>query len=141
MGKKLSLQTFIISVILILIFGLVFIFGLNYLINKDTKKPNWQLNLPVTTEPISFNLEITNPDDSILSFDKNLLLSGKTSPEATIIVSSEDGDQGLEPDSKGEFNQIIKLKSGLNTITVTAFDSLGNQKQDKRTVFYSEEKI
>lgn len=115
--------------------------GLYYFLNKDFKRFSFQNYQPVTTEPISFNLEISNPEDEILVFEDSLVISGTTSPLSTILISVNDEDFGLEASSKSQFSTVVSLQNGLNRLQVTAIDQEGNTKTDQRTVYYSEEKI
>lgn len=96
---------------------------------------------PVSSKPISFSLEINNPDDNLLSFDKSLIISGKTSPKATVIIWSDDLDTGFSVNPDGSFSKVVTLDPGLNILNITSFDSVGNSKSISKTVFYSEEKL
>lgn len=138
--QEISIKTFIVSHLTMLLLSLVFLGGVYYILNQDNR--NWVSEYtPVTQAPSSFSLEINNPDDNLLTFDKNLTISGKSAPKATIIVSTQTLDSGLEANIKGDFLKIIPLTVGLNKITITAFDSQGNQKQAEKMVYYSEEKL
>lgn len=142
MNKVLSLKTFFFSSFTILLLGLVFLGGFYFIVNGDQiNKPILKGYLPVTTKPTSFILEITNPDDELLVFDKSQVISGKTSPRATVIISSGESNMGLQADIKGEFSKVFVLSKGLNEISIAAFNSSGNSKVVSRTIYYSEEKI
>lgn len=142
MNKVLSTKIFIVAQALILVLGLIFLGGLYFILNSEQyNKTPLQNYRPVTREPVSFNLEITNPDDEILVFDKSLIVSGRTSSKATIIISNLDQNMGLQADSNGEFSKVVDLTNGENEIEIAAFDENGNTKSFSRTIFYSEEKI
>lgn len=96
---------------------------------------------PVTSKPVSLTLNLSAPEDNLLTFDPDLLLQGKTSPQAKVILILEKEDLALEANNFGDFSTTVKLTEGVNNITVAAFDNLGNKKSEERTVFYSKEKI
>src|SRR3989344_3025982 len=141
MNRHLSTKVFVISNLLILIIGLIFIYGLYYFVNLDTLKNASNEYNPVTQEPISFNLTVSTPEDNTLSFDKNIVVSGKTSPDTTVIISVNDSISGFGTGVKEDFSKIINLTAGKNIINITAFDPQGNTKTEIRSVFYSEEKL
>ncbi|MBI3486331.1 hypothetical protein HY025_05340 [Candidatus Daviesbacteria bacterium] len=142
MDKTLSPKTFIISHLLILLLSLNFLVGLYYILNKDQLSASvFQNYRPVTIKPVSFSMDVTSPDDETLVFDKSIVISGKTSPKATVIISSDDSNLGLQANGSGEFSQVIELSKGLNNFTIAAFDEKGNTKQVTRTIFYSEDKL
>ena len=142
MNKIISAKTFILSHLALLIIGLTFFISLSIYLNPDYfKAKNLKDYLPVTTKPISFNLDINNPEDELLLFENSTLISGKTSPNATVVISSEDFDIGMQTNNQGEFSKLIELSEGINLIQITAFDQNGNSKEAIRTIYYSKEKL
>lgn len=133
--KLLIIPLIIVS---ILVVGLAF--GLKNYLNQDIKS-GIKNYLPVSKPVTAFKLEITNPDEDILVFDKNIIVSGRTNPESSIIISLQNSNYGIEADKEGQFSKVISLKSGVNNITITAFDNEGNSKQELRSVYFTEEKI
>lgn len=145
--KEISNKTFILSSILILIIGLVTTLGLNYLMHGGLKLPFKSSNsfvdnyIPVTRERENLNLEINNPEDESTVYEKNIVISGKTNPKNIVLITSQEQNQAIEADSRGEFSLVFDLTIGLNVINITAFDKKGNEKAEARTIFYSEEKL
>lgn len=140
MGKEISAKVFVISIILILIAGFGFIGWLYYILYGQNIVSSIQYS-PVTQEPSSFNLDLNAPDDDLLSFDPNILVSGKSAPFASIIITDADQTIGTDANSNGDFSQIITLKEGPNVLTVTAFDKDGSSKALKKLVYYSKEQL
>ncbi|MBI2595151.1 hypothetical protein HYW46_00250 [Candidatus Daviesbacteria bacterium] len=148
-NRQLSAKQFLISHTIIFIAGLAFLGGMHLILNdgklpccqKNPAQTKWALQGPVTTLPVSFNLEINNPDDDIVIFENTISVSGKTAPNSTVIISVNDNGTGLQANNKGEFSKVIDLTGGLNTLTITAFDPSGNSKTEVRTIYYSEEKL
>ena len=129
----------------ILIILVVLVLGgfLFYKFNPLAPHPDiivWNKN-PVTLEPISFNLDVTNPDDQSLLFNSRLLISGQTASNATVIINGDGNISEVDADKNGNFSQDLTLDEGLNQITVTAFNDEGNQKSITRQVYYSKEQI
>lgn len=132
-------------------FALFFIFallivGLFYLAKPTIEsylypKPSVKDYIPVSQEPTSMHLEIKNPSDEILTFDKTINISGKTSPKSSVVISNGSLNWGLDANEGGEFSKVIDLKPGINEIIIYAFDSQGNNKTESRLVYMSEEKI
>lgn len=148
LNKQLSTKTFLVVHLLILVISLLLLTGLSLFLNQDNRRVSLKDYLPVTTQPRSFNLEIANPDDELLTFDPNIIVSGKTSPKAAVVITQttpgslqEETILGFEATGLGQFTKTLTLVAGLNQIKITAFDDLGNAKQAERTIFYSEEKI
>lgn len=140
-----STKTFVISHIIIFILSAGFLFGIYYYLNMDFPKFNPKNYIPVTKPPQSFNLNINNPDDELLSLDKTLTISGSTAPRAAIILVNSglitQTTTGFQANSKGEFTKIINLFDGVNLLTISAFDNKGNVKIETRTIYYSEEAL
>lgn len=140
MDKVLSTKAFIISQILILLISLIFLGGLYFVLYWDRFVPeSLQSYIPVTTKPVSFSLEVTTPDDEVYVTEKDLLITGRTLPYSTIVISNADNNLGLVADSRGEFSKVVELSEGLNEIIVGGFDEKGNSDTATRTVYFSPE--
>lgn len=136
--RELSFKTFLISHLGILILGLIFLGSLYYILYFDRSPLNLKNYDPVTREPISFDLEISNPEDNSLVFDPNIIISGKTDPKSTVLISNNQKDTGVEADQDGSFTKVITLTPGVNYLSISAFERKGSIKTKKLTVFYSE---
>ena len=144
MNKKLSTKAYASAMIFILILGLVSLGGLYYFLNfySPSSKTNSSVeNGPVTKEPTSLTLDLTSPDDEVLSFSQDLEISGKTSPGSEILISSADNDMVISSKPDGAFTGDFNLSEGTNQIKIVVFDKNGDQKEVDRTVYYSKEKI
>ncbi|MDO8639089.1 MAG: hypothetical protein Q7R43_05940 [Candidatus Daviesbacteria bacterium] len=141
MHKILSQKLFIISMCLIFIIGLGYIFALYFILNPQVPKENLITSQPVTHEPVSSSLDITSPNDNLLVFNEDLLIYGNTSLGNIIIISSDTTDSAIYPNSDGNFSLTYKLTPGINDLTINAFDKMGNNKKEERMVYFSKEKI
>lgn len=134
------IKTFLLFVIVAGI-GVIIWAGLSHLGSANSKLPALENSAPVTLDRVSLSLQLDSPDNKTVLFDQSLLVSGKTSPKATIIVNDDGDYSGVTADSGGSFSKRITLDDGLNQLTVTAFDSEGNSKTEHRTVYYSADQL
>ena len=140
--KKISLKNFIISHILILTTGLIFLGGLYYILNLQYKhSSNSFVNGPVTSKPKSFTLTLNQPEDESLVFNPSILISGKTSPHMDVLISTDNNDWVIEAKSDGTFSQTLTLDEGVNNIKVVVFDQIGDTRETTRLVYFSKEKL
>lgn len=117
-------------------------FGTNYILSHP-QKANTSLKalLPSIKAPVSFDLELSSPDNQIISFQSSVIVSGTTSPNTPLIISNDSGDFEIDSDTQGLFSKAVSLGSGLNHITITAFDPSGNKKEITREVYFSKEQL
>ena len=145
-NTTLSTKTFIISQMLILILGLIYIGSLYYIINiKDLpvtarSKSPFSI-LPVTKQLTVLDLELDQPDDEILVFDSMVLISGRTFPNTEVLVASGEKDLIVTSNEEGSFSTSFELEEGVNLIQVAVFSQTGDPKIIEKTIFYSEEEI
>lgn len=141
--KKLSKKQFIFSQFLILILGLTFIATLYYYLNiqYQLQISPYSQGLPVTTPPKSLRLDVDQPDDDLLTFTKQVIVSGQTGGGMDILISSQSDDLVIKSSPEGKFSTIFDLEEGVNEISVVVFDATGDTRSAERTVYYSKEKI
>lgn len=140
--KKIPPKYFLLSQFALLFFGLLFLFYINYIINiqyKVSDKPFSQG--PLTSAPKSFILTLDQPADNSLVFEDSLLISGKSGPNMEILIYSDTQDLVIKSKVDGTFSQSLSLSEGVNNIKVVAFDKEGNSREEKRTLYYSEERL
>ena len=143
LGKRLTRKQFMLSQILILAVGLFLIVTLYYLVNiqyRPTANP-YSLGLTVTTPPKSLRMDLNQPDDDLLTFTKEVMVSGQTGPNMAVLISSQSQDLIVKSSTDGKFSTIFDLNAGVNEISVVVFDATGDTRSETRTVYFSEEKI
>lgn len=126
----------------ILITGVIFIFGLYYILNlqyAENGKP-FEKGL-VTTAPKTLRLELEQPEENVLLFEPSVIVSGKTGPSLEVLIYSDTQNIIIKSKPDGSFSTVLNLFEGTNQITVNAFDATGDSKSDTRTVYYAKEKI
>ena len=142
LNKSIPANHFILSQILILIFGLTFLAGLYYILNIQYTEPERPfLNGPVTTAPKSLRLTLDNPEDDTLFFQSSIIVSGKTGPGKEVLISTDSLDLVIKSKPDGSFSTVINLIEGVNTILAVTFDKTGDSRSVERIVYYSKEKI
>lgn len=142
LGKKLSAKQFIVSQVLILTVGLIFLSGLYYILNIQYQKPqNLFSNGPVTTPPKTLRLDLDQPADDSLTFTPSIIISGQTAPGVNILITTDTDDLVITSKADGSFSTVLNLDEGVNRITAVVFDATGDSKSATRTVYYSKEKI
>lgn len=140
--QKLSTKTFVISQILIFLVSLIFLGGLHYFLNmQNGNLKKYASRGPVTSAPVLLNLEITNPDDNILTFNSPYQISGQTIPKAYVLISSLEKDQLVQAESNGTFAVSFPLTEGVNELIIIASDQKGDQRSLTRSMYYSKEKL
>ena len=140
--KKLSRKHFILSHILILSLGLIFLFGLYFILNIQYQKPKTPFsNGPVSSVPKSLRLDLSEPDDDALTFQSSIIVSGKTAPLVDVLISTDSQDLVVKSKPDGSFSTILNLDEGVNRIMAVTFDATGDSRSVERSVYYSKEKI
>lgn len=137
----LSTKAFIISHTIILLSALLFFAGLYYILYQDKFTLSPSNYIPVTKEPVSLFLEVGTPEDDILVYEDNVLVTGRTGPDSPVIISTQNTVTGFQSGRDGQFSKVIELSQGPNDVEITAFDDEGNLKTVTKQVFYSEEEL
>ena len=140
--KEISNRTFIISHLVILTLGLLFLGGLHYILNIQYQESERPFEAgPVTTPLKSLRLDLDQPDDDTLTFENSIIVSGESGPNLLVLISQDSKDLVVKSDSSGKFQTILNLNEGVNNIKVVVFDQTGDNRSEQRTVYYSKEKI
>lgn len=107
-----------------------------------SKSQNITVQTQITPSPtpnVQNFLAVENPKDESVTSTKTITISGKTEPDATIIISTENTDQVVNAAANGEFTLTTNVGSGTNVIQITAIFANGEEKKVTRTVTYSTE--
>ncbi len=132
--------------------GLVITFGI-WTANKSLKnlpsaKPTpTPETVAVTPTPTSASqtaqtsLTLSSPSDEALVTTNKVTVVGKASPQAVVVILSEDGQQIITADAKGEFTTAVTLVPGYNSLRVQAYDPDGNMSESNAVVTYTTAKI
>lgn len=113
----------------------------NIKIKPNIIKPTSQTQDPTTaspsptpqSEPISFTL--ISPDDETITNKDSVSVEGKADPQSIIIVSDEENDSIVIPNSDGSFSAKVSLTSEENNIIISTYKG-GQQESVQRLVVY-----
>ena len=125
--------------------GLIITFGI-WTANQSLKnlpQPSPKASVAPSPSPVSSptSLVISSPDDESLVATDTVTLSGTTTPSATLLIVSEDGEQTIQAASSGAFSFDVDLITGFNTITVYSYSADGQEASKSLTITYSTAKI
>lgn len=94
---------------------------------------------PTPTVDSSFFLTLDVPKDEDVVEKKTITVSGKTIPEATVIISTQVSEEVVTPSRTGNFTTTTTIENGTNLIEVIAIAPDGRDKKEIRTITYSTE--
>ncbi|HLD01944.1 MAG TPA: hypothetical protein VJC10_03630 [Patescibacteria group bacterium] len=134
--------SFIAILIGLLVAGVAFYFyqSTKKLKNADTKTITIKIN-PSPTPDTSLFLTIDSPKDEAVFSRKTITISGKTKPDATILISTELSDEVVKPARNGNFSTTLSIGDEASIIEITAFFANGEQKTIRRTVSFTTEEF
>jgi len=84
--------------------------------------------------PSTGQLTLISPADESVQADKSTTITGKTVPNATIVILVNDAETVTLSDTTGNFSQARTLESGSNVIVVNVLDVSGGTLVVERTV-------
>ncbi len=131
--------SFIAVVVGILVAGLIFYL---YQATKTISPSNTKTVSPSSVTPTpksTIFLSLDRPKDEEVVDTKTITISGKTAPDATIVISTPSDDQVISPAKNGNFSSNVTIGDGENLITVTAIAVNGEEVKILRTVTFSTE--
>ena len=94
---------------------------------------------PLETVKQPFTLSLESPVDGALILGNKLLVKGKTLPNTTVVFFTETDANSVESDENGQFEGVLILENGINTLTVNAFSEEGEEKEISLNIVYDEE--
>jgi hypothetical protein len=92
---------------------------------------------PTNQKDNDVTLVIDNPNDESVAGSKDLIVSGKTNPKATVLVITDSDQQVLTSSEKGDFKTTLTINNDQNLITIISILPSGESKQVQKTVTYS----
>lgn len=131
--------SFIAVAIGILVSGIGFYFYQSTKTISPSKTKTISISKPSPTTPPSIFLAVDNPKDEDVIDKKIINISGKTTADAVIVISTEANDQVIPPASNGNFSATATIGDGQNQIEITAIVPNGEEAKIIRTITYSTE--
>lgn len=131
--------SFIAVLVGILAAGLAFYFYQSTKTIPSTKPKIITIATPTPIQKSSIFLTIDQPEDESVVNSKTITISGKTIPDATIIISSDSSDQIITPATTGAFSTTQIIDSDQNKIEITAIAPNGEEAKITKVVTFSSE--
>lgn len=122
------------------VFAGLFVAGIAFYIYQTTKtiSPSsiktitLQKPTPANDSPVA--LSIDSPLNEAVTTSRTITVSGKTDPQATIVVTTDTTDTIVNPSAAGAFSLTITAAVGENRIFITAIAPDGQETQKQLTV-------
>lgn len=93
----------------------------------------------ISREEITLTLSL--PKDESITSNRTVQVRGKTDPQNTIIVSTNQEDTVVSPTTEGDFSVSISIDAGVNKLIVEAIAPNGDSKKETRTVSFTSEQF
>lgn len=97
--------------------------------------------LPSPTPIPSIFLTIDRPKDEDVVNSKILVISGKTTGNAVVIVMTDASENVITPSPARDFSTTINIDQGQNVLEIIAIAPNGESATIKKTVTYSQEEF
>src|SRR3989344_2997108 len=104
---------------------------------KSKTKIPLTLTTPFPTQLVA--LTINEPKEEAIVTNRSVAIKGKTDPQNTVIISSNQEDIVATPSKTGEFSATITIDAGINKIITQVVTPKGESFQDERVVTYTAE--
>ena len=134
--------SFIAVLVGLLVAGVVFYFYRSTKVISPvmTKKTTAKSSpTPKPTKTLGNSISLDQPQDGSVIAQKSVVVSGKTAPDATVIISTSIADQTVKPSANGNFSTTIAIDTGTNLVYVTAILANGSEITKTVTVTYNTE--
>lgn len=140
MKKEQVVLSFIAVLIGILVAGVAFyLYQSTKTISKTQTQNQKSLITPSPAKAQTVILSIDTPRDEDVTDKKTVIISGKTSPDAIVVITTGIGDQVINPVSNGSFSATVTIDNGENLIEITAITPNGQETKVMRTITFSTE--
>ncbi len=121
------------------IFAGLFVAGIAFYIYQTTKtiSPSSIKTITLQKPTPAGNLVplvISSPTDESVITSRVVQINGKTSPQATVIVTTDGTDTIVNPSSDGNFSLSMTVDSGEDRLTITAIMPDGSESQKQITI-------
>lgn len=96
---------------------------------------------PTPTPVPSVFLTVDRPKDEEVVNSKILVVSGKTTSNAVVIVITDSSEDVITPSISGDFSTTVNLSEDQNVLEIIAIAPNGESIRIKRTITYSQEEF
>ena len=122
------------------IFAGIFVAGIAFYVYQTTKTispssiKTITLQKPTPTDTMPVPLSIDSPIDESVGTSRTITVSGKTDPQATIIVTTDSSDAVITPSTVGAFSLAITVATGENRLLISSIMPSGQETDKQLTV-------
>ena len=136
MSKEKFVLAFVaITLGLIVAGGAFYIYQSTKVIDEPKPTQNNNTNVKPSPVPQNENLLVVNEPKDEQVFSKTIInIKGKTTADATIVVSTESSDEIFTPSKNGDFSLTHTLQDGVNVLRIAAIFPNGEEQTVVRTV-------
>lgn len=140
MKQERIILSFIMVIIGLIFAGIIFYFYQSTKVVPDTNTTQQtDSQTPTPTKTPTIFLSVDSPKDESISDSKTVRVSGKTNPEATVVILTLEGEEIVKPSLQGDFVTNITISSGTNFIKIVAMTPDGETQTVQKTVSYTSE--
>lgn len=141
MKKEKLILSFIATLFGLLVAGIAFyLFQSTKTIPVTTTK-TISFTSPTPTSSPSISLTLDRPKDEEVVKSRVLIVSGKTTSNAVVIVITDSSEDVITPSANGNFSTTVNLDEGQNILEVISIAPNGESVASKKTVTYSLEEF
>jgi len=106
---------------------------------KSSEIKTIKINDTSPTPSSGLFLTIDTPQDEEVVSERTIKISGKTTPDASIVILTQESEEAAVPAKDGSFTTVINLSQDENIIEINAVGANGEIVKVKRVVLYSTE--
>lgn len=136
MSKEKIILSFVAVLIGLIVAGAGFYFYQSTKLPLEKQRSEVAVNPSPTPAP-KVALALDEPKDEAVYDNRVVKVSGKTDPDAVVVILTDSDEQVLTPSTTGEFSTTTNIDKGANVIKITAIAKNGDTNTIERTVTYS----
>ncbi len=141
MKKEQVVLSFIAILLGLLVAGIAFYFYQSTKVIPPSKTKTITITPPIEKNKTSSSiyLSLDSPKDEEVVDSKTVTVSGKTTPDATVLITTNASDQVITPAKNGSFSTTVTIENMENQILVKAISPNGEEIDAIRVVTFSTE--
>jgi len=141
MKKEKLILSFIATLFGLLVAGVLFyLFQATKTITPNNTKTISFVSPTPTSIPSVF-LTVDRPKDEDVVTSKILVISGRSTSNAVIIIMTDSFEDVITPSGSGDFSTTVSINDGQNIVEIIAIAPNGESATIKKTVTYSQEEF